>query len=313
MIPILDSTTWTQHINSLQRPGNSNFLAFYDYSIDSICCDPKQMLIPIDDHLVHRGDGIFETLRITQNTILQLDEHMDRLQKSAEGISLYIPLTKDELKTRILAVAKASNSSEGYIRILVGRGPGGFAITPNECPKSSLYIIFYKSHPITEHTFQKGLTACRSELPAKTQELAKIKTTNYILNVLMTLEATSKHVDLTLTFDHNNCLAEAATANIAIIDNLGSFIIPKFKHTLVGTTVVKIKKIAKLLMPTITRCIQEQEIYSAQELLALGTTYECIGITHYNNKPIKNGKTGPMSHKLRSLLKETLLVEGTLF
>lgn len=313
MIPILDTKDWVQHTQNQNHPSAENFLAFYNHHLQAISCDPKQMMIPIDDHLVHRGDGIFETLSIMKRHILQLDEHLHRLEQSAKGLEIPLPCSIPQLKKYIIAVSKAANTSEGSIRILIGRGPGGFGINPSECPKTSLYIVVYKTPLPTEDWYQKGLTACKSQIPAKSKKFAQLKTVGYLSGVFMALEAIHKHVDLSLSFDENNCLAEAATANIAIVDNTDTFVIPEFRHILVGTTIHKATDIIQTFMPVTTRCIHEKELPTVKELLTLNTIFGCVGITHYEGQPIHDGKTGPISHNLRIMLKKVLLSEGTTF
>ena len=65
MIPVLDTNAWIEKLRELERPGADNILAFYEHRFGAICRDPRLMLAPLDDHLVHRGDGVFETIRFT--------------------------------------------------------------------------------------------------------------------------------------------------------------------------------------------------------------------------------------------------------
>lgn len=313
MIPILDTESWIQRVQQQQRPKAEHLFAFYDHNIGAICCDPNQMLVPLDDHLVHRGDGIFETLSILERRIILLDEHLSRLALSAKKLKISFPCSPIELKEYIVATAQAANISKGNIRILIGRGPGGFDINPSESPKHSLYIAVYSSSPHKEYWYEKGLTACKSQLPAKPNILAQIKTVSCIFGVLASIEALEQNVDLTLSFDDNQCLTEAATANIVIIDNNGNFILPEFQNILVGTILKKTIQLVKNFMPITTRCIKEYELTNAQEVLVVGTTYFCLSITTYEGYSIGTGKTGPIGQKLRTILKQTLLTEGTPF
>ena len=97
--------------------------------------------------------------------------------------------------------AKAGDEPEGNIRILSGRGPGGFGIALKECPQPSLYVAAYRVPVRTDAWYDKGLTAFRSDVPVKPAMFARLKTTNYLSAVFMTLEAMQKHMDVALTFD----------------------------------------------------------------------------------------------------------------
>ncbi|MFQ9865753.1 MAG: aminotransferase class IV [Bilophila wadsworthia] len=109
MIPVLDTNAWIEKLRELERPGADNILAFYEHRFGAICRDPRLMLAPLDDHLVHRGDGVFETIRFTERKVIHLDAHLRRLANSAAGLSLTLPCPIEEIRDIVLAVAKATN------------------------------------------------------------------------------------------------------------------------------------------------------------------------------------------------------------
>ena len=313
MIPVLDTNAWIEKLRELERPGADNILAVYEHRIGAICRDPRLMLAPLDDHLVHRGDGVFETIRFTERKVIHLDAHLRRLANSAAGLSLTLPCPIEEIRDIVLAVAKAGDEPEGNIRILSGRGPGGFGIALKECPQSSLYVAAYRVPVRTDAWYDKGLTAFRSDVPVKPAMFARLKTTNYLSAVFMTLEAMQKHMDVALTFDANDCLTEAAIANVAVVDAKGALVLPEFKNALVGTVATKAMELAKTFMPVEIRPIPQAELDSVREMMILGTAHECIGVTHFEGRPIGDGKTGPVAHKLRKLIREDLLAGGEAF
>ena len=94
--------------------------------------------------------------------------------------SLTLPCPIEEIRDIVLAVAKAGDEPEGNIRILSGRGPGGFGIALKECPQSSLYVAAYRVPVRTDAWYDKGLTAFRSDVPVKPAMFARLKTTNYL-------------------------------------------------------------------------------------------------------------------------------------
>lgn len=311
MIPVLTTEDWLARLQSLERPGA--VLAFYEHRFGAICRDPRMMLAPLDDHLVHRGDGVFETIRFTERKVIHIDAHLKRLTSSAEGLSIPLPCPLETIREIILAVAHAGDESEGNLRVLIGRGPGGFGINPSECPQSSMYIAAYKVAMHTDAWYNKGLTAFRSDVPVKPPMLARLKTTNYLSGVLMTLEAIRKGMDVALSFDADDCLTEAAIANVGIVDASGTFVLPEFRNALVGTVATKAIELARAFMPVAIRPIPQAELTSIKEMMILGTAHECVGVTHFDGNPVGDGKTGPVAHRLRTLLREILLASGEAF
>ncbi len=289
--------------------GLDNVKAFYNYSLDIFCKDPHALLIPLDDHIVHRGDGVFESMTCRKRKIIQLDKHLSRLQNSLDALSMVLPISLEELRTKIIQTASLADFEEGSIRLLIGRGTGGFSVDPKESEELSIYIIASKSDGKKPDYYTNGFKAHRSEIPIKQRYLAKIKSTNYLPNVLMTQEAHDKKVDLTFSFDENNHLAESAISNVAMFkDNI--FYFPTFEHILSGTTVMlaieKAKSIAEVKICDIT----EEFFQSADEIFSIGSVWACVGVVEYNYKKIGEGKVGPMALKLKDLLLENVVEEG---
>ena len=210
-------------------------------------------------------------------------------------------------------MARAGDAPEGNLRVLAGRGPGGFGISPSECPESTLDVAAYRVEPHSDAWYDRGLTAFRSEVPVKPAMLARLKTTNYLSGVLMTLEARRRGMDMALSFDADNCLTEAAIANVAIVDASGTLVLPEFRNALTGTVATKTMELARQYMPVAVRPIPEAELSNIREMMILGTAHECVGITHFEGRPVGNGKTGPVAHKIRTQLREAFLADGVPF
>ena len=308
---ILEANDYLERLLAAPRPGTVNILAFLDYRVGAICKEPKLLLIPLDDHLCHRGDGVFETVSYRSRRVLLLDAHLERLRNSASALHLAPPCPWEELRALVLDVARASGAEQGALRILLGRGPGGFGISPQECPVPSLYIIAMHAFDLPETVYARGFSACRSSIPARQSYLARIKNTNYLPNVLMTEEARQRGFDIPLSFDDKGNLAESAIANVGLVDTQGTLVVPEFTHALPGTTVIKAMELAKMHMPVSTRPVPEEEIYSAREFLLFSTSPGCVPITGYEGRPINDGQPGPVAKLLRQSLRETLLREGT--
>ncbi len=309
----LDSKAYLERLLDAPRPGSQKILAFYDHRVGAICKDVSLLLIPLDDHLCHRGDGIFESIAFRNGRLLQLDAHLKRMQSSAAGIKINPPCSWENLREIIIEVAKVGNYEHGSVRVLLGRGPGGFDISPAECPEPSLYIVAIKGSLPNEAWYEKGLTACASNIPAKQSYLAKLKNTNYLPNVLMAEEAREKHVDVAFSFNDHGYLAEAAIANVAIVTKDNILASPYVEHILPGTTLFAAIDAAKEFMQTEFCNISRDDILNAKEVLLFSSTPLCVGITSFENHLIGEGKPGSVAKKLRAKLSENLLASGVPF
>ena len=309
--PVLSSDEYLEKMLAVPRVFSNDILAFYDHRVGAICADPKLMLIPLDDHVAHRGDGVFESVKYLNGRLYQLEAHLERLKRSADGLYLDLPCSWEELRELILATASAGKDPNGQMRILIGRGPGGFGIDPAECPVSSIYLAAYRFQTKPESWFAAGLRGYRTSIPAKQAYIAKLKTANYVPNMLMVREGREKGADTAFCFDDSNYLAESAIANLCIVDAEGTLSVPEFTHSLAGTTLLRALELLKGTLPIVFRPITEKEIFTAREIILFGTGPDCVAITSYEGKPVANGKPGPISKKARKLIIDDIRATGT--
>ncbi len=299
-----------EYINALlnsYRPGQENILSFYEHRLGLICKDPRLLLIPLDDHLVHRGDGVFETIKFINKKIYLLDEHIKRMERSCSKIFLDPPCSWVEIKEIVKEVIKASGEDRGLVSIFVGRGCGGFSIDVRECKQSSLYVVCRKYPSYPRYMWEKGVSACRVSIPAKQSYLSQIKSVNYLPNVLMKREATVKGYDYPICFTEDGFVAEGATENLCIVKEDKIFV-PKLSHILPGTTLLRGLELINLKHEF--RLLKEQDLYEADEIILLGTTIDALSVVNYNGHVIGKGRPGKVCIKLRKLLIEDQLKNG---
>ncbi len=310
-VPVLSSEDYLQKMLAVPRVCAKDILAFYEHRVGAVCTDARLMFAPLDDHIAHRGDGVFETVKYTDGRLYQLDAHLERLQRSASGLFLEPPCPWAKIRELIMEVAAAGKEKLGQMRILLGRGPGGFGVDPYECPESSLYLVAYRFHAKPESWFAEGLKGFRTSIPAKQSYMAKLKNTNYVPNMLMIREAREKHADTPFCFDELGYLAESAIANLCIVDASGTLSVPEFTSSLPGTTLLRALELLKGTLPITFRRISEGEIISAREVILFGTGPDCVAITSYEGKKIGTGKAGPIAEKARKCIIEDIRATGT--
>lgn len=312
MAQIADSATYMQALLAAPRPGAEKVLAFHDHRVGYICTDARLLLLPLDDHICHRGDGLFESIFFRDNTLFALDEHLARLKSGAEALSLAPPCSWDDVRSRVLDVARASGQDHGDLRIFLSRGPGGFGISPAECPTAGLYIVALRQSLPSESLYARGVTAFSSSIPPKQGYLARIKSTNYLPNVFMAMEARSKGLDVAVTFDDQGFMGEAAVANVALVDSAGRLVCPGQDRILDGTTLLAALRLAAGRMPVVRMPIPREAIATAREMLLFTSSTLCVAITSFDGSPIGSppGKPGPVALWLKDALLEDMLRTG---
>jgi len=295
-------------LNLKERPWMKNYLAMYSSLFQGFTKDPELMLIPIDDHVAHRGDGVFEVMKCINGKVYKLDEHLARLEKSAEKISLVLPSEYNEIREIIKELIILGGEKDCIIRILISRGPGSFGVNPFDCPQSYMYINSIKYNRPPDRYYKEGVTLITSCIPIKKSFFATIKSCNYLPNVLMKMEAIQSGADFSVALDEEGFLAEGATENIAVLgqDNILRF--PKFKRTLSGITARQIFNFSKelikegLLNEVKFDDILPENAYKAKEIFLTGTSIDIVPVVKYDNNSIGNGRPGPVFKKLLNML-----------
>ena len=310
MLPILSADEHVARLLSTARPGEGNILAYYEHRLGAISLEPRLMLMPLDDHLAHRGDGVFETIKYSEGRLYRLDKHLERMRRSAKAIYLEPPCSWDDICERVLEVAAAGRERSGLMRVLLGRGPGGFGIDPAECPSASLYIAAYRFIARPESWYRNGLKGFRTSIPAKQDYLARIKNANYLPNVLMIRECREHGKDVPFCFDQEGFLAESAVASTCLVNREGVLEMPALTNALPSTTVLRALELMEGKVPHTSRRIREEDIFNAAEVLMLGTGPDCVAVVEYEGRTIGDGKEGKVTALLRELIRADIQASG---
>jgi branched-chain amino acid aminotransferase len=266
------------------------------------------MMLPADDHLVHRGDGVFDVAKCIEGGIYQLDGHLQRLFRSAQGISLNPPYTLEEIKDIIIETVKAGGHRNCLVRVTISRGPGGFSVDPYECPTSQLYVNVFKLKPKPDVFVTEGVRIIVTQVPIKPSFFATVKSCNYLPNVLMALEARKEGVHYAVSVDEQGFLAEGAAENIGLLTRDNVLLFPEFHRILTGLTVSRVLQLANPLMESgeIREIrfaqLRPEDAYECSEFFLFGTSIDVLPVVKIDDRVIGGGVPGPIARKLRELL-----------
>jgi branched-subunit amino acid aminotransferase/4-amino-4-deoxychorismate lyase len=294
-----------------RRPGGSNYAAMYSSVFGGIVTDPALMVVPVDDHIINRGDGVFEFFDVVNGFVYNLEAHLARLERSAGLISLDPPFDMDTIRAIILETIAASGARDCGVRLFLSRGLGDFRCDPTSPEKSLFYtVIVLKSFDVPLDTRSDGVTAITAHVPVKPGIYAQVKSTCYLLNAMVELEARRKNADYGVWYDDEGHLTESSTENVAIVSQEGILKYPRFDRMLRGTTLVRAAELAKGLVADGTlkgisqTDITQQEVYDSSEMLILVTSLSIVPVIKYDGKPIGTGRPGSVFRRLWELLQK---------
>ncbi|MDD5706818.1 MAG: aminotransferase class IV [Kiritimatiellae bacterium] len=308
----LDRSNYIEALLAWKQPWHNGYYAMYSSLLDAVVTDPALMLLPIDDHLVHRGDGVFDTGKCVEGALYNFGAHLDRLIHSAAAIGLTWPGGREEIERLTHTTVRTGGHRNCLVRVILARGPGSFGVNPYDAPKPALYIVVYALDRPFMAKHPDGATARRSQVPPKPPSFAGIKNCNYLPNVMMKRESRDWNVDFVVGFDHDGHLTEGPTENAGIVTTGGELAFPKLDHILAGTTMLRVAELAGQLVRSgdlsgvAFRDITEEDIFGAAEMLIVGTSLNVVAVRSYEGRPIGTGIPGPIQARLNRLLEDDI-------
>lgn len=308
--PVLSADDAIRRLRQTVHAKANNFYAMYSSVLGGIVTDPALMVLPLDDHMVHRGHAVFDTATLMHGMLYQLDPHLDRLIKSAHGARIALPFSRERLRQIILATAAASRQLDGSVRYWLSAGPGGYGLGPAECLGSSFYLIVFKQEAYPESYYRDGIKLITSQVPIKPPLFARIKSTNYLPNVLVVLEAKDHGADNGIFVDQRGMVAESSNMNVAFVTKDRVFRHPPFDAILSGITIQRVLDFAQRLvqqgMLNAVRIadIPVEEGLDAAEMMLIGSSIKVAPVVEWDGQNIGDGKPGPVTAKLLEMWNE---------
>jgi len=282
--------------------------------IDGSFYDQGEAKISVFDHGLLYGDGVFEGIRFYNNRVFRLDEHVDRLWHSARAIALDVPMSKSELIIATLETIRQNDLHDGYVRLIVTRGVGSLGLSPDSCRRPSIIIIAATIVLYPEELYQKGLSmvTCSTRRTSPAALSPRIKSLNYLNNILGKLEAQNAGAGEGLMLNEQGYVAECTGDNIFIVRS-GEILTPDINSGILsGVTRAVVFELAKeRQIPIHERDLTRYDIYTADECFLTGTAAEVIPAVQLDRILIGTGQPGPITLKLIASFRELTRRTGT--
>jgi 4-amino-4-deoxychorismate lyase len=308
LIPVLTAEDVIKAMRDLRMNQRVNYWAFYSSQLGGIVTDPALMLVAFDDHMVHRGHGVFDTAGLVDGKIYDLEAHLDRFIASAGRAKLTLPCSRDEMKKIIVETTVVAGHSDGAIRYWLSSGPGSLELSPAKGAKPGFFVMVFGGLQYPEHWYTQGLKVMTTTYPIKPPLYAITKTTNYLPNVLMLMEAKERGLDNGVFIDADGYVGESSNMNVAFVTGDGVLRHPKFDHILSGCTSQRLLALAPALVGRglvkgVEVCdIPVADARAATEMLLIGSSIKVAPIVEWDGRPIGTGRPGPVAKALFELL-----------
>ncbi|WOL09316.1 Myb-related protein 3R-1-like isoform X1 [Canna indica] len=309
-VPLLSGSEVVESLRAFRgsRTSNQNYMAMYSSIFDGITTDPAAMVIPIDDHMVHRGHGVFDTAAIMDGHLYELDQHLDRFLRSALMAQIQLPFDRPTMKNVLIQTVRASKCMQGQLKYWLSSGPGDFSLSPSRC-NPALYAIVVEVPSLPDCTGVKVIT---SSIPMKPQLFSVMKNVNYLPNALSIMEAEENGAFAAIWLDDQGFIAEGPNMNVAFVTTDGALIMPHFDKILSGCTAKRVLVLAEELVADgrlsgiMLKNITVKEGKTSEEMMLIGSGVLVKPVLQWDDHLIGSGKEGPVTQALHRLIVEDM-------
>lgn len=269
----------------------------------------KDAVVSVFDHGLLYGDGVFEGIRAYHGKVFRLEQHVERLYRSAAVIALTMPISQEEMCAAVVETCKANNITDGYIRLVVTRGVGGLGLNPYLCKTPQIIIIAGAIQLYPKELYEKGMAVVTVGTVRNHVEAInpRIKSLNYLNNVMAKIEAINAGVMECIMLNPQGFVAEASGDNVFVIRGKTLITPPVWCGALEGIT----REVVMELAPSIGLTVKEDvltryDLFTADEMFLTGTAAEIISVTNVDRRVIGSGAPGPYTKALLDVFgKET--------
>jgi branched-chain amino acid aminotransferase len=282
--------------------------------IDGQFYDEANAKISVFDHGLLYGDGIFEGIRVYNSRVFFLKEHLLRLYDSAKAIMLQVPLPFGEMQEVLLETCRQNQIKDGYIRLVVTRGAGNLGLSPDKCPKATIFIIAASIQLYPKEFYDNGLkvnTAATQRMSPAALSPA-IKSLNYLNNIMAKIEGNQCGAQESIMLNAEGYVAECTGDNIFVLKNGQIYTPPVFAGALGGITRRVIFDLAKTLGKEIVETqLTRYDLFVADEMFLTGTGAEVVPVVNVDGRIIGDGKPGGITREIIRRFHELTQTTGT--
>jgi branched-chain amino acid aminotransferase len=268
----------------------------------------REAKVHVLTHTLHYGLGVFEGVRAYHaargTAIFRLQEHTDRLFRSAHILRMAMPYDKSVVNEAIRTVVRDNKLDSCYIRPMCFYGAEGMGLRADKLQTHVMVAAWSWGAYMGEENLQRGIRVRASSYTRHHVNIMMCKAkanANYLNSMLALNEALASGCDEAMLLDPEGYVAEGSGENIFIVRN-GKLYTPELTSALDGITRDTIITLAgEIGVPVAEKRITRDEVYIADEAFFTGTAAEVTPIREVDGRVIGAGSRGPITERLQTM------------
>ncbi|MCP3032433.1 D-amino-acid transaminase [Halobacillus sp. A1] len=252
---------------------------------------------PFEERGLQFGDGIYEVIRVYKGRYYLIEEHVERLFRSAEAVKIKMPFTKQDFYHQLdelLQKNKINTDAKVYLQITRGSAPRDHAFPIST--DANLYA-YVQDLPRKEDLMREGVSTITQ--PDVRWDWCYIKSLNLLPNVIAKQEA-SEAGCFEAILHKDGEVTECSSSNAYFVKDGKVYTHPAKKNILHGCVRMKVEQFCKEEgIPFIEESFRIEDIQFADELFLSSSTAEVMPIIEVDGKKVKEGRPGPVTRKIQ--------------
>ena len=258
------------------------------------------------------GDGVFDTMRSVNRSVISYRAHYDRLEESCRRTGIKLTLDPVALRHVLADLFIKNELSDAYIRVSISRGAGDqFGFGYSKDMKPTIVIAVRPGRVIPEHLYESGVKVDFECLPVFSSSVqgSKLKSLSAQSFVQAKQTALNKNCYEMLLMDSFENVYEGSSSNVFIVKNGTMFTPPVSSGILPGTTRARVIQICtqKMTVQVTEKLISKNEMFQADEIFLTNTNIQILPVTQAGQIKISNGTIGIITRKILSTFRQTLI------
>ncbi len=271
--------------------------------IDGELFDGKAGRIPVTDHGLLYGDGVFEGIRVFGGKPFMLEDHLERLCHGLRAVHLALPNAMARLREATLTTVRAHAEPESYVRLIVTRGDGALGVDPASCPTPRIICMVDSVQIFSEEKRRMGVSMATVSVRRPGADVLdpRVKSLNYLNNALARIEARQRGADEALMLNAQANIAEASVANVFVVRGEQAFTPPTTDGALDGITRGVVLALARRLgLSAQERSLGRLDMFSADEAFLTGTGAGLVRVRSLDGEAIGGERAAGVFERLAS-------------
>lgn len=267
--------------------------------IDGNIVPPDEAKVSVYDRGFLYGDSVFETIRTYAGRPFALDEHMQRLERSAARVFIPLPIERAAFTAEVERALAAADNPESYARVMLTRGTGPLGLDPSADmhPLRVIMIEPLKVLPAAMYRDGVAVITYRTERAADAAHGAKVA--NYLASLLALRAAKTGGAHEALIVDSAGRVVEGTTSNVFVVRGDALVTPPEEAGILPGITRAHLLAIASAAGLRVELApLLPEDVLGADEVFISSSIREVLPVVQVDGQTIGAGTPGPRTRAL---------------